>query len=459
MIQYVETLLKSLRPAFSRQATFVWLGVVFAGFVVRTDAYGVSSIVRALGLDPLCYECLVNFFHSTAWNVETFLACWRQWWVQEDAVCRIGGRIVFIGDHTKTPKDGRRIPAVGTLHQDSETASKPSFFRGHHWGCIGLLLGQGRFSAAPLWAEIHHEDLNETRSTRIVTVAGRIANEMKQSAFLVLDAFFAVGPVFRTAAQCKGLLHIVTRAKKNAVGYLPAPPRKKKGPGRPRVYGKKLVLVTLFDTLSSTFTTVDALVYNRKEKVRYLSLNLLWKPTKGMLRFILIESSRGRIVVMTSDLSLDPLVALDLYGHRVAIETLFDTLKNMLGGMRYHFWSKYLQAASRRPAKKGSPKPTSSRPEKTKNTLVAIHKFLAVHLVVVGTLQLLARRFASEIHSKAHCWLRTPCGDIPSEFVARAALANIIRSNLTRFRDDWMTSLIHSKQNNPENTKNFNQAA
>ena len=441
MILYVETLLKSLRPAFSRQATFAWLGVVFAGFVMRADAYGVSSIVRALGLDPLCYGCLVNFFHSTAWDVETFLTCWRQWWVREDMAHRVGGRIVFIGDHTKTPKDGRRIPAVGTLHQDSETASKPSFFRGHHWGFLGLLIGQGRFSAAPLWAEIHHEDLKETRSTRIVTVAGGIAKEMKQSAYLVLDAFFAVGPVFRAAAQFKGLLHIVTRAKKNAVGYLPAPPRKKKGPGRKRIYGKKLVLATLFETLSSTFTTVEARVYGRKETVRYLALNLLWKPTQGLLRFILIESSRGRIVVMTSDLSLDPLVALDLYGHRIAIETLFDTLKNMLGGMRYHFWSKYLRAASRRPAKKGSSKPVSSQPDKTKNTLVAIHKFLAVHLVVVGSLQALARRFPSDIHSQAHCWLRTPCGDIPSEFVTRAALANVIRTNLTRFRNDWMTRL------------------
>jgi len=31
------------------------------------------------------------------------------------------------------------MPGVTTLHQDSETSSKPSFFRGHHWGCLSLL--------------------------------------------------------------------------------------------------------------------------------------------------------------------------------------------------------------------------------------------------------------------------------------------------------------------------------
>ena len=90
MIAQLEVFFRWTRPAFSRGATHVWFVIVFVGFVVRTDTFGVSSIVRALALDPACYPCLVNFFHSTAWSVEGLLALWWDWLVERDvAYCAI----------------------------------------------------------------------------------------------------------------------------------------------------------------------------------------------------------------------------------------------------------------------------------------------------------------------------------------------------------------------------------
>src|SRR3954465_7241940 len=40
-----------LRPALSRLQTFLWFATAVAGFTVRTDMLGVTSIVRALNLD------------------------------------------------------------------------------------------------------------------------------------------------------------------------------------------------------------------------------------------------------------------------------------------------------------------------------------------------------------------------------------------------------------------------
>ena len=187
-------------------------------------------------------------------------------------------------------------------------------------------------------------------------------------------------------------------------------------------------------------------MYKQQEQVRYLALNLIWKPVRRQIRFILVESSRGRIVLMTDDLSLDPLMAIQLYSHRVTIETLFDSVKNILGGMGYRFWSKYLKSASRRPKKNEAAKAKSTAPDKTRKTFDAIEKFFAIHLVVLGVLQLLSRRFSSEIHKKAHCWLRTPTGDTPSIFVTRTALSNVLRANLLRVAKDLITQLILKKQ-------------
>lgn len=406
------------------------------------------------------YPSLIHFFHSSAWSTQGILEYWWQWVWNEKTVQKVNERIVLFGDHTKTVKDGRKMPEVTTLHQDSETGSKPSFFRGHHWGCISILMkAGGKQFSTPVFTEIHRDELKEKRSTRLVSVAIQIAFKMKSPAILVLDAFFSVGTVFKTVAQKENILNVLTRAKKNIVAYKKPVKQMRKKAGRPAKYGKKLKLMKLFDTYANKFIQADTQIYNKTETVKLLVLDLLWKPAKDKIRFVLIESSHGRIILMTSDLNMDPLIAIHLYCNRVSIETLFNRLKNLLGGMQYHFWSSYLTKTSRKPIRNSKTKPFSTEPEKTKNTLIAIEKFVTTQIIVLGILQLLACRFSNEIFNTAKCWLRTPCKNIPSEFVTKMALKNTIHLNLISFAKDTITQLILKKQTKVENYRDLKEAA
>ena len=51
-----------LRPAFSRLQTFLWFATAVAGFTVRTDMLGVTSIVRALNLNARYYNANTGTF-------------------------------------------------------------------------------------------------------------------------------------------------------------------------------------------------------------------------------------------------------------------------------------------------------------------------------------------------------------------------------------------------------------
>jgi len=113
-----------------------------------------------------------------------------------------------------------------------------------------------------------------------------------------------------------------------------------------------------------------------------------------------------------------------------AVETLFGTLKNTLGGMDYHFWSQYLNPASRRPKKNDPTDRHSEDIGKTRNTLAAIEKFVNVQLLVLGTLQRIAKAYPAQVKAKASCWLRAVSASTPSEFVTRIALSKIIKTNL-----------------------------
>lgn len=447
--------LATLRPAFGREAAYAWFVVVCVGFVVRADVYGITSIVRALALEPVAYLGLLHFFRSSAWTVEGLMSHWWIWVMAKGMPYRVNGRIVLAGDHTKTPKDGRKIPAVTTLHQHSETSSKPSFFRGHDWGAVSIVLDAGgSCRSAPLLARIHEglEGLDEEevpKTRRIVQMAAMVAQAVATPAYVALDAYFCARSVFEEAAKCPIKIDIVTRAKKSAVAYLPAPvkTRRKRTAGRPRKYGKKLRLYDLFDAAAyaKAFTTIEAKVYGKTETIRCLALNLLWLPTRNLSRFILIESARGRIVLQTTDLELAPEHALDIYCARASIETMFDSLKNTLGAMDYHFWSAHLHPDSRRPRKNAGPRKTND-PQATRRTFDAIEKFVNVQLIVLGLLQLLAARHPDESRREAKCWLRTVSTKAPSEFVTRKALANLIKRIIISVATDPIATIIRARR-------------
>ena len=83
---------------------------------------GVTSIVRTMGLVPVCYDRLLDFFHSPAVDLNKLARAWRDLVFRvHPGLVRMGGRPVLVGDGIKVPKVGRKMPSVKKLHQQSDT--------------------------------------------------------------------------------------------------------------------------------------------------------------------------------------------------------------------------------------------------------------------------------------------------------------------------------------------------
>lgn len=94
--------LRLLRPAFSRNLTFLWFATITAAFTVRGDLLGVTSLVRALKLNPRCYERLLGCFHSKAIKLNTLCSLWTRVVLRLFASpVRINNRLVLVGDGIK----------------------------------------------------------------------------------------------------------------------------------------------------------------------------------------------------------------------------------------------------------------------------------------------------------------------------------------------------------------------
>lgn len=356
------------------------------------------------------------------------------------------GRLVVLGDHTYAVKDGGRMPGVVSLRETSETQSKPSYFRGQCWGAVGVLVGTlDACFCLPLALQIHQgfQHLRETASgqtlgVRVVQMVLDFALAQERPCWLVLDAFFATAPVFQQAQSVwsttlkQPFVHLITRAKKNYVAYCPPRPPPAGKRGRRRRFGDKLVLWEAFDH-DFLFREVPLIVYGKPETVRLMAATLLWRPAGQYLQFVWAITARGPIVLMCSDLSASPEMVLQLYCRRVRIEILFDTLKNVLGAFRFHFWSQYLPRHSRRPtANSGLKPPKPQYLGQVKDCWRAMETFVFCASVAAGLLQLFSLKYHDGLWQRQVLYLRTRSRELPSENTVRQILAPMLAREFYR---------------------------
>ena len=122
---------------------------------VRTEQLGVTSIVRALNLDPRRYNALRDYFHSSAVKLDQLTALWTSVVLRVAQALRVNGH-VLVGDGIKIPKCGRKMPAVKLLHQQSASNTKPDYITGHSLQAVSLLVqAASSVFAVPLAARIH----------------------------------------------------------------------------------------------------------------------------------------------------------------------------------------------------------------------------------------------------------------------------------------------------------------
>ncbi len=269
------------------------------------------------------------FFRSKAFCYEDLLKTWQSFLIRQEKAVEVSGRKVLLGDHTAAVKDGRRMPGVVSLHESSETQSKPDYFRGQCWGAIGLLLGSlDACFCCPLQLQIQqgleHLGVPEVKdhpahiklAERLVSMAVQFATSHRCACYLVLDAFFSVGSAFRACQASavdlnKPWVEILVKAKKSYVGYCPAPQKPASRRGQQARYGEKIYLKECFDH-PHLFQTESCHVYDKIETIQTLSLILLWKPIAAEVLFILAVTSKGPIILMSSDLTLSAVQAIEL---------------------------------------------------------------------------------------------------------------------------------------------------
>ena len=437
-------LVRELRPAFSRNRTFLWFAVALAATCTRSDLRGVTSLVRSLGLREACYDRLLDFFHSRGVDLPLLTRCWVALILKtlRPFLLIVKGRIVLLADGIKVPKTGKKMPGVKKLHQESQNNSKPEYIFGHSCQALALVVtAASSFFALPLACRIHEGVVFSNRDQR--TLLDKLVELLSSlgitlPAYLVADAYYASAKII--LPLLKAGQHLVTAAKANAVAYEPAETPRFPRRGRPRHYGRKVKLKRMFDD-ESLFTAATSPIYGEHHvTLRYRVVNLLWRPIGIRVRFVLvIHPERGRKILLCTDLSLDPIQIIQLYGVRFKIEVAFKQAVHTIGTYSYHFWMLAMKPRPRRSGNQYLHRTSDSYRDQVRRKLAAYHCHIQLGMIAQGLLQCLAVLNSRSVWRQFGSWLRTVRpGILPSEQVVAVAL----RHSLPLF-------LADSSRNNP----------
>lgn len=247
MLEYIEKNLNYFKSCFSRQSSFQWFVVIIVGLMIRSDKLGTTSVIRDLALNPKLYETMNHFFRASSWSLEAIKLKWFEAVKSAAPLYKEDVYTILIGDGVKQAKEGRYMPGVKKLFQESENSSKPEYIFGHMFGGIGVLAGNiSKWFCIPLHINIQDgiqtiqswETKEEQPRTHVVQMIDNAykASKIFGKSLLLLDRYFHSVPALVQLEQCNDsgdtTMHLITKAKKSYKAY-EQPEEKKPGRGRP----------------------------------------------------------------------------------------------------------------------------------------------------------------------------------------------------------------------------------
>jgi hypothetical protein len=226
MFRFINNILEQFLPCFNREASWINFCTIIIGFILRPDMRGVTSVISALRIKPERYTTLLKFFRSNSFDSDTLYRKLITVGMKILPPKTIDGKVILIGDHIKIAKEGRRMPAIEKLHQESQNSGKGTFIEGHRFGFISRVI-PGFNRSIPVMGGIQESKAKtggESLIVQTVKQAGKVVEMMGKPAVLLLDAYFFSKTTLMTAARYldqrgQALLEVIVRAKSCAVAY------------------------------------------------------------------------------------------------------------------------------------------------------------------------------------------------------------------------------------------------
>ena len=380
---------------------------------------------------------------------------WSQWLSTQAQVKRLKSQLVYLGDGIKVGKEGRKMPGVKGLHQESGDVNKAEWIRGHYFSALSLLLGQGQaLFAAPMVLKLHDgiDLVAASGLTLVEKMAALCVAYMEKGSYGILDAYYASSKVLQPF-RVHGL-HLISRAPISTVGRAAFSVNPSvRGPGRPRKWGASVKLRELFAPLEDC-SAAHVWLYGQKQLVYYQCFQFYWDSADHLVLFVLTQLPHGKQVIwLSSDISLTGEQVIEAYGWRFKIEVSFRALVNLMGGFSYRFWLRAMPKISSWPKNLILADFNPDFQAQVASKVEAFERFVNLNAIALGLLQVLALELPNVVWAHFPRWFRTlPKHGLPSEQIVRMALQHLKLQILSKPRPTLLLSKLLAVKIKPPET-------
>jgi hypothetical protein len=264
-------------------------------------------------------------------------------------------------DETVERRRGAKIAAKG-IYRDGVRSSHGHFVKasGLRWICVMLLVTvpwAGRVWALPFLTALAPSERYDTERGRrhksLLDWARQLLRTVRRwwperEVVAVADSSYAALEFLAACRAWRRPVTVVTRLRLDAALYDPAPPRRPRQTGRPRLKGARrptLAALAADPTTDWTAVTVAHWYGTGERRVDVVSATALWYHT-GLppvpLRWVLVRDPHGRFAtqaLLCTDLTAGPAQILAWFVRRWQVEVTFEEARRHLGVETQRQWS------------------------------------------------------------------------------------------------------------------------
>jgi hypothetical protein len=323
-------------PSFAYFQSYVWALMVVEGRKCMT------RIARCVFFHQRDLRSWERFLAEHRWSLTTVTEHVVTLVVaQLGAQLQVHGAYLLGTDTTLVAKTATRMVGVQKWKDHSDNADRGAYLVGHHWNLVGLISLWGtRWLCWPLvrrlvpglqgarqWlvgATVEPMSFWDAAIAALLEVTRCLGGAAVR---VVADAYYSKAP-FLNGLQARGI-DVISRLRKDAVGWDdPEPPVPGKRGRKPR-YGRKWTLATLLTAEPPTRERLT--LYGTLTEVVFVVRDVWLRAVLQKVRVVVLEGAKEPLLLVSTDLALSALQIIESYGARFSIELTIRDLKQHCG--------------------------------------------------------------------------------------------------------------------------------